>query len=913
MTVIGTYNPYLVALSFAVACLASYTALDLGGHIKVARRSTRLGWLATAAIAMGGGIWSMHFIAMLAFIMPMPVSYDFGLTLLSLLVAIGVTGFGFFVIGTRQATALQFVLSGIFVGVGIVSMHYTGMAAMRMPADIRYDGVLVALSVLIAIGASVAALWLAFRTAVIWQRLLAAVVMGSAISGMHYTGMAAATFIAQPGMDGVPGVPSLAQTDLALWIATITFVILMLALVASTFERKLAEQQTALLRKSEEQLRKLYRETPLPLHAVGPEGRIEQVSDAWLKLLGYPREDTSGRDLTDFMTEDSKRRYDKTIWPGLQLGDDIQEVECGFVRKSGGVLDVLLSARQERAHDKPVRILGGVVDITARKRAESRLAEREAQLALFIEHAPAAIAMFDDKMRYLAVSSRFVSDYKLPPAAEIIGRSHYEIFPDIPRRWRELHARVLAGEELGHEEDPFARHDGRFERIQWSMKPWRTTDDRIGGALLFSQFMTRALADVETRFRATFENAAVGMAHVAPDGRWLRVNKALCRILGYPADELITRSFQDVTHPDDLAADLAEVKGMLDGTIDSYGMDKRYLRKDGSVVWARLTVGGVRKSDRSIDYLVNVVEDISARKRAEHALRTSKERLQLALDAAQLGWWQYDPLRRDFSWDGRFKEILDVPANGAGVQEFMSWVNPADAGRVWARIGAVLDATKPRSRGIEFRITRQGDGGVRWVETLGLPYFEGKAPDRRAISVLGTIADITERKEREEKDHLLMREVNHRARNMLGVVEAIAHQTVANSPKDYAEHLSERIRALAAYQDLLVRSEWTGVEIEDLARAQLSHYADLIGSRIVMNGPKLRLNPASAQAIGLALHELAANAGNYGALSRNVGRVDVGWETDGDTLILSWTERGGASRVSAETARVRQHCYGTDG
>jgi two-component sensor histidine kinase len=128
---------------------------------------------------------------------------------------------------------------------------------------------------------------------------------------------------------------------------------------------------------------------------------------------------------------------------------------------------------------------------------------------------------------------------------------------------------------------------------------------------------------------------------------------------------------------------------------------------------------------------------------------------------------------------------------------------------------------------------------------------------------------------------------------MLGVVEAIAHQTVANSPKDYAEHLSERIRALAAYQDLLVRSEWTGVEIEDLARAQLSHYADLIGSRIVMNGPKLRLNPASAQAIGLALHELAANAGNYGALSRDVGRVDVGWETDGDTLILSWTERGG--------------------
>src|SRR5215467_8758925 len=99
MIVIGTYDPYLVTLSFAVA------------------------WLATAAIAMGGGIWSMHFIAMLAFFMPMPVSYDLGLTVLSLVVAIGVTGFGFFTIGTRQETVLGFILSGIFMGIGIVSMH----------------------------------------------------------------------------------------------------------------------------------------------------------------------------------------------------------------------------------------------------------------------------------------------------------------------------------------------------------------------------------------------------------------------------------------------------------------------------------------------------------------------------------------------------------------------------------------------------------------------------------------------------------------------------------------------------------------------------------------------------------------------------------------------------------------------
>jgi NO-binding membrane sensor protein with MHYT domain len=112
----------------------------------------------------------MHFIGMLAFVMPMPVNYDLGLTLLSLVVAIEVTGFGFFMIGTRRVTALEFTVSGIFMGIGIVSMHYTGMATMRMPADVRYDPILVTLSILIAIGASIVALWLAFRTTISWQR-----------------------------------------------------------------------------------------------------------------------------------------------------------------------------------------------------------------------------------------------------------------------------------------------------------------------------------------------------------------------------------------------------------------------------------------------------------------------------------------------------------------------------------------------------------------------------------------------------------------------------------------------------------------------------------------------------------------------------------------------------------------------
>ncbi len=242
MVVTGTHEPYLVALSLLVASLASYTALDLSGHVGAARGYARRVWLVAAAITMGGGIWSMHFVGMLAFIMPIPMSYDIGLTTLSLVVAVFVTGGGFYVISRQSGSQLRLVLSGIFMGLGIAAMHYTGMAAMRGHAELSYDPRFVALSLVIAIGASTVALWLAFRTTGLGQKLVAAVVMGAAISGMHYTAMRAAIFTAHVPVHEAQVNASLDQTSLALAVAGITFVILALASVASLFERKRAEE-----------------------------------------------------------------------------------------------------------------------------------------------------------------------------------------------------------------------------------------------------------------------------------------------------------------------------------------------------------------------------------------------------------------------------------------------------------------------------------------------------------------------------------------------------------------------------------------------------------------------------------------------------------------------------------------------
>jgi NO-binding membrane sensor protein with MHYT domain len=241
MVITGTYDPYLVALSILVATFASYTALDLGGRVAPAQGPTHRIWLVAAALIMGGGIWSMHFVAMLAFVMPMPMSYDVGLTVLSLILAILAASGGFYVISCPGLSRPRLVLSGVFMGVAISGMHYTGMAAMRGPVELSYDSLWVALSVIIAIGAATAALWLAYRTTEAGQKLAAAIVMGVAISGMHYTGMRATFFTDHATMEDAHEDGTLDRNALTLAIAGFTLADLA-ALFASVSKRKRADE-----------------------------------------------------------------------------------------------------------------------------------------------------------------------------------------------------------------------------------------------------------------------------------------------------------------------------------------------------------------------------------------------------------------------------------------------------------------------------------------------------------------------------------------------------------------------------------------------------------------------------------------------------------------------------------------------
>lgn len=200
MNMTATYNFYLVGVSAVIAILASYTTLEIAGWVTQARGSGRQLWLVMGASVMGIGIWSMHFIAMLAFSMPSAISYNFLLVLVSLVAAALGSGQALFII-SRPTVNLSTLLTGsICMGIAIAAMHYIGMAAMQMSADIHYNPQLFALSVAIAVLVSLAAIKLSLkfrdRTEVggFWGKIVSAIVMGGAVLSMHYTGMAAATF-----------------------------------------------------------------------------------------------------------------------------------------------------------------------------------------------------------------------------------------------------------------------------------------------------------------------------------------------------------------------------------------------------------------------------------------------------------------------------------------------------------------------------------------------------------------------------------------------------------------------------------------------------------------------------------------------------------------------------------------------
>jgi PAS domain S-box-containing protein len=366
------YSSWIVALSYVIAVIASYVALDMASRVS-ASRGTKVAryWLYGGAVAMGAGIWSMHFVGMLAFSLPIPLPYSIPITFLSLVFAIGASGVALYTISRGRMSLRRLLIAGVIMGTGVALMHYTGMFALKITPRPSYDLTLFIASVVIAIAASVAAMWICFQlksdtiATAFWKKSASALVMGIAIWGMHFTGMAAAIFDA----NSVCGVTT--QTIDNRWLATMvglcTFFFLVATMLISLVDAKLSEHRTTLEAQSE----RFFNQSFNPICICGADGRIQRLNPAGWTTLGNKRQDLLGLTFRDIIAPVDRPAIDASL---RQLGVHTAalSVESRCVCADGS--DRIFLWHITRSGEGDGFYATGH-DITGRKQAESELAE----------------------------------------------------------------------------------------------------------------------------------------------------------------------------------------------------------------------------------------------------------------------------------------------------------------------------------------------------------------------------------------------------------------------------------------------------------------------------------------------------------------------------------------------------------
>ncbi len=411
----GTYNLALVALSYVVAVAASYTALELSRRVSNSEGSAATAWLAAGAFSMGVGIWTMHFIGMLAFSLPMEFGYDVGITVLSLLVGVGASAFAIFVASRKQNNLLRIGLSGLLLGAGIAAMHYTGMAAMRMEAAIVYDMPIVAASVAIAVVAACAALWIMFTLIETQSRYLglmklgAGLIMGVAICGMHYTGMAAARY--ETSMASAPVSLPGDNTWLATTIAGMALMILGFTHLTIFFDRRLRDEQEHSEQAEQEKVRlsEVLDGSSNEIYFFDSEShRFININRGALDNLGYTAEEMKQMTPLDLKPDFTVASFNEMLRPLRDGTKNEQLFETRHRRKDGSEYFVQVHMQMSRITEPPL-FVAIITDVTERRELESQLMQAKklesiGQLAAGIAHE------INTPAQFVGDNTRFVQD-----------------------------------------------------------------------------------------------------------------------------------------------------------------------------------------------------------------------------------------------------------------------------------------------------------------------------------------------------------------------------------------------------------------------------------------------------------------------------------------------------------------------
>ncbi len=458
--------------------------------------------------------------------------------------------------------------------------------------------------------------------------------------------------------------------------------------------------------------------------------------------------------------------------------------------------------------------------------------------------------------------------------------------------------------------------DGRQETAWWTFSCSPVDDptapNGIGGVLVLCTETTEAVLsrrDAEARRRESEAEARrqrrlyEAILTNTPDlayvwdrhHRFIYANEVLLRMWGRSWEDAIGRHCLELGYEPWHAAmhdreieDVIATRRPVQGTVPFHGTFGRRLYE-----YILVPVIG---ADGQVEAVAGTTRDVTDRLAADLALRAAEERRGIALAAAQLGTFDWHLASNRVTLDDRSRAILGfAPDQGGTAQEVFDRIHPEDFPRVHAQ--AMAAASGLQRLETEYRVLLP-DGSTRIVASLS----DAVSQDGTAERMVGVLADVTERRAAEARQALLAREVDHRAKNALAVVQSVLRLTRAPDIASFKEAVEGRVAALARVQTLLAEDRWTGASLQALLEGELAPFRT-DANRILLDGPPLALPPGAAQPLAMAAHELATNAVKYGALSVPGGRVAVDWiVAEGARLVLRWTESGGPA-IATEPAR----------
>jgi PAS domain S-box-containing protein len=585
----------------------------------------------------------------------------------------------------------------------------------------------------------------------------------------------------------------------------------------------------------------------------------------------------------------------------ITTGTAARNAEVLIERPDGSRFNALVNIRPLRDHDG--RIQGAIncfQDVTAQKRAEAQVRQKAADLEDFFENSAIALHIVSCQGIILR-ANRAELELLGYSAEEYIGRHIAEFHADAPVIGEILH-RLSCGEKLDRYPARLRAKDGSIKHVLITSNS-RMDDGSFVNTRCFTTDVTSlyeaeaARRESEERLAATYEAAPVGISETDDEGRLLRVNDALCKMLDQTREQLLGTTFFDYTHEADREEDVRLYALQVRGELDRYSIRKRARKADGTTLYLDVQSSTVRNPSGIFRHGVRVVQDVTHAKMMEDRIRASETHMRDLLEALPAAVYTTDAEGKITFYNKAAVEMAGrTPA--IGDKWCVTW-------RLYRSDGTPLHHDEcPMAVAIkENRPVRGEEAIAERPDGSRIPFIPYPTPlhdaEGKLIGAINMLVDITERKQADNRQRTLIDELNHRVKNTLATVQSLASQTArhAQDLPDFGRRFEARLLALARAHDLLTKRNWQSAPLGALAREVLAPLTGELGERVQIDGPPISLNPRAALSITMALNELATNAIKHGALASPAGRLALGWakrdEPDRTVLQVDWREQGG--------------------